>query len=444
MDQFNTREIASITWGTILIMAVVFSSIKNAQLRTSLIALVKAFFQIKIITSILLITTYLVLIVLILYQMQIWDFSQLKNTFFWYIIFAIGTMFSINTIKENSKDFFIDTLQSSVSLSVFLQFITNLHTFNFFIELVLIVPIISILTIFSTVARQKPEHLRVKKLCDLLLTFIFIIFFIHFLIQLFKDFSNFANYQTLQDFFIPIILTILYLPFFWFFLLYIKYEDIFVRLHFFIDSKKLITLTKILVIINFRTQKNLIDEWFHHIKIHKIENYKQLLKSFPLIKHRNIKRRKLIDIPVQLNTGWEIYEAENYLSEYKLNVKYSDLGDDIWFGSKLVELDDDFNSSTLTYYIQGNEDLVDQLKIKLFLYDLNLIPKYLNIYSEAINCLLRNSLNASLNHDHIDNIYNLKNFSDALHDKQIEFHYEKFTHTAKPTCELAFSIKNPS
>lgn len=32
MDQFSTREIASITWGTILIMAVVFSSIKMLSL----------------------------------------------------------------------------------------------------------------------------------------------------------------------------------------------------------------------------------------------------------------------------------------------------------------------------------------------------------------------------------------------------------------------------
>ncbi|MGE8537690.1 MAG: hypothetical protein ACN6NI_00260 [Acinetobacter sp.] len=442
MDQFNTREIASITWGTIFIIVLVLYSVKNPQLRNSLIAVIKAFFQIKIITSILLITTYLLIVVFILYQIKIWDFSQLKNTFFWYVFFAIGTMFSLNTIKENSKDFFIDTIKSSINLSVFLQFITNFYTFNFIIELIIVFPIISILALFSTVAQHNPKHIKVKKLCDYLLTFIFLFFLIHFLIQIYRDFTNFAKYQTLQDFFIPIILTTLYLPFFWFFLLYIKYEEIFVRLHFFIDSKKLIALTKFLVIINFRTQKNLIDEWFHHIKIHKIENYKQLLKSFSLIKDRNLKKRKLIDTP--LKNGWNVYKAENYLSDCKLHVKYKDVGDEIWFGSKLIKLDDDFNPSTLTYYIQGNEDTVELLKIKLFLYDLNLIPQYLSIYIEAINCLLKNSLQSSLNHDHIENIYNLENFSYMSHDKLLEFQYEKFTHSAKPTCELSFCIKNPS
>ncbi len=67
-------------------MALIFYSVKNVQLRYSLITVIKAFFQIKIITAILLITTYVLLSVFILYQIQIWDISQLKNTFFWYII----------------------------------------------------------------------------------------------------------------------------------------------------------------------------------------------------------------------------------------------------------------------------------------------------------------------------------------------------------------------
>lgn len=144
-------------------------------------------------------------------------------------------------------------------------------------ELIIIIPIITILIVFSKVAQYNPEHLKVKKLCDSILITIFFIFFAHFLIQIFRNPSKFANYQTLQDFLTPIFLTILYLPFLWFFLLYIKYEEIFVRLHFFIDNKKLISLTKFLVIINFRTQKDLIDEWFHHIKIHKIENYQEFM-----------------------------------------------------------------------------------------------------------------------------------------------------------------------
>lgn len=277
MDQLNTREIASIIWMITFFIVIVFYSLKKLHLRSSLIAVIKSFFHIKIITSILFITSYLTLILWLLHQLQIWDFSQLKNTFFQYIAFAIGTLFNINTIKKNSQNFFIETIRSSINLSIFLQFIINFHTFNLFMELIIIIPIITILIVFSKVAQYNPEHLKVKKLCDSILITIFFIFFAHFLIQIFRNPSKFANYQTLQDFLTPIFLTILYLPFLWFFLLYIKYEEIFVRLHFFIDNKKLISLTKFLVIINFRTQKDLIDEWFHHIKIHKIENYQEFM-----------------------------------------------------------------------------------------------------------------------------------------------------------------------
>ncbi len=228
MDQLNTREIASIVWMIICFVVIVFYSLKNLHLRSSLIAIIKSFFHIKIITSILFITSYLTPILWLLYQLQIWDFSQLKNTFFWYITFAIGTLFNINTIKENSQNFFIGTIKSSINLSIFLQFIINFHTFNLLIELIIIFPIITILTVFSTVAQHNPEHLKVKKLCDSILIIIFFIFFTHFLIQIFRDPSKFANYQTLQDFLTPIFLTILYLPFLWFFLLYINYEEIFV------------------------------------------------------------------------------------------------------------------------------------------------------------------------------------------------------------------------
>src|SRR5690606_7142558 len=183
MDQFNTRELALITWGAILIMALIFYSVKNVQLRYSLIAVIKAFFQIKIITSILLITTYVLLSVFILYQIQIWDFNQLKNTFFWYIFFAIGTMFSLNTIKENSHNFFIQTIKSSVNLSILLQFIINFHTFNFLLELIVLIPLIALLSIISTVANQTKDQILVKRLCDFLLAFIFLIFLIHFILQ---------------------------------------------------------------------------------------------------------------------------------------------------------------------------------------------------------------------------------------------------------------------
>ncbi len=442
MDQLNSRELASITWGAILIIALIFYSIKNAQLRYSLIAVIKAFFQIKIITSILLITAYVLLSVFILYLIQIWNFSQLKNTLFWYVLFAIGTMFSLNSIKEDSHNFFIQTIKSSINLSILLQFIINFHIFNFLLELIIFIPLISILSIISTVANQLKGQILVKKLCDSLLIFIFLLFFIHFIIQTFKAPSTFISYQALQDFLTPIILTVLYLPFLWGFLLYIKYEEIFVRLQFHVKDKKLITLTKFLVIINFQTQKDLIDEWFHHIKIHKIKNYQQLIDSISLMKHRKSKRSKLSNTPLDL--GWSVYQAERLLSSYRLQVKYSDIGDEIWFGSKLIKLDDDFNPSTLTYYIQGNEDTVMQLKIKLFLYEFNHTPNHLSIYIKVINCLLKNSLQESLNHGHIDNIYNLENFSDTSKNKLLEFQYEKFTHSAKPTCEFSFCIKNPS
>jgi len=440
MDQLNNREIATLLWGFIIFTVCVVHSLKNEKLRPLLLAVLQSLLNIKIIISILIISVYVITTVYFLNFLNIWDMSQLKNTLVWYFAFVLGTLFQINSIKERSNSFFTESFKSLISLAVFLEFIINFHSFGFYIEFFLVIPIVTFLSILSSVASL--EHQKVKTLLNSLLSIIFFIFFINFLINIIKDYNLFINIKSLKDFFIPILLTIFYLPFLWFFLLYIKYEDFFVRLQFSIEDKRIINLAKVLVILNFGNNTKSIEEWFHHIKIHRINNLEELYESIKLIKIRKAKEKH--PALVSCDLGWSSHEARFFLQNFKLEVKYKDIGDEIWLGSNSIELDESFNPPSISYYILGNEDAVTQLKIKLFLYDVNQTSKYLNTYIDVIDHLLMNSLAVNLPLGQREVIKSKTSFSIPMKNKKLEFKYEEFLHILPPKCEFSISIENSS
>lgn len=440
MDQLNNREIATLLWGVITVISIFILSLTKKELFLSLKQLFESLFNIKIISPIILIILYTIGLAYTLHILKIWDSTQLKNTFFWFFTFAIGTLFQLNSIKKDSNNFFSDTLKSLLSLTVFLQFIINFQTFGFLVEFIIIIPTLTILSILSASFSKDDDHKKLKKSIDLLLSIIALSFIINFTINFVQNYKSFLNTQTLKDFFIPVLLTIFYLPAFWFLLLYVKYEEIFVRLHFFIKNKKLINLSKLLIIINFRHKKDLLESWFDHIKIHHISNSKELYKSIKLIRKRKAKEKNPSMIPLQ--TGWAPHKAKAYLKELNLTVGYKDIDDEVWFGSKVIELNNSFFPPSLSYYIQGDEVIVKQLKLKLFLYNIDEVPVHLNTYIKTINHLLARSLNINLNENQKNMIIEKTNFSVSFQHTEFQFNYEEFSNTPPTKCELSICIRN--
>jgi len=440
MDQLNNREIATLLWGFITIITIFILSLTKKELFLSLKQLFSILFNIKIISPIFLIFLYTIGLASILNILTIWEYTQLKNTIFWFFTFAVGTLFQLNSIRKDSNNFFRDTLTSLLSLTIFLQFIINFHTFGFLIEFVIIIPTLTILSILSASASKNENHKNLKKIIDLFLSIIALFFIINFTINFVQNPKFFLNNQTLKDFFIPVLLTIFYLPAFWLLLLYVQYEEIFVRLHFFIKNKKLINLSKLLVIINFRYKKDLLESWFDHIKIHPISNSKELYKSIKLIRERKAKEKSPSIIPLQI--GWAPHKAKAYLKEFNLTVGYKDIGDEIWFGSKVIELNDSFSPPSLSYYIEGQEIVVKQLKLSLFLHHLDGVPLYLNTYIETINHLLIQSLNINLNENQKKMIIKKTNFTVSFQYTEFQFNYEEFSNTQPTKCKLSIYIRN--
>lgn len=226
----NNREIATLLWILFVIIACLFSS----KLRNSIGTLLKAFLVRQIGAIVLLSITYTSGILLLLNKIGLWDLTLVKDAVFWFIGSGFVIVMNLNEAKKE-KAFFKKLLIDNFKLIVILEFITNFHVFTIPIELILI-PCVVFMVMLSAVAGLKAEHKKVKNLVDGVLTIIGLTFLIFSVIDISSHLTSFASFTTLKAFALPIILTVAFLPCAYLIALYMNYEDLFVRLNFYLKG----------------------------------------------------------------------------------------------------------------------------------------------------------------------------------------------------------------
>ena len=97
MDIFSNREIAIAVWLTIFF---IFFARKRS-LRESIVDLLKAFFDKRILIVIFLMSLYIIFVTWLLSYSGLWDSSQIKNTIIWSATVATVMLFRANIISEN-------------------------------------------------------------------------------------------------------------------------------------------------------------------------------------------------------------------------------------------------------------------------------------------------------------------------------------------------------
>jgi hypothetical protein len=226
----NNREIATLIWILLVIIACLFSS----KLRNAIRTLLKVFFVRQIVAVVLISITYTFGILLLLAKIGLWDLTLVKDATVWFIGSGFVIVMNLNEVKKE-KAFFKKLLIDNFKLIVILEFITNFHVFTLPIELI-IIPCLVFLAMLSAVAGLKAEHKNVKNLVDGVLTIIGLTFLIFSVIDISGHITSFASFTTLKAFALPIILTIAFLPCAYLIALYMNYEELFVRLNFYLKN----------------------------------------------------------------------------------------------------------------------------------------------------------------------------------------------------------------
>jgi len=232
INTLNGREKAVIVWFLIFL----FWALSQKNIRTSMLGVLKAFFQKKIITVFLAMFVYIFFIILLFSKLQIWNASLTKDTGFWILGSAFVLLMNVNNATQDDHHF-KKILIDNLKLILVLEFIITLYSFDFWIEM-LFVPVMFLIVTMGAVAEIKKEYLPVKKLIDYILSFIGIFLIIFAISKVIGDYQGFLTANNLRSFVLPPLMTLAYIPFLYIFALIMAYEMLFVRLDIFLKNDK--------------------------------------------------------------------------------------------------------------------------------------------------------------------------------------------------------------
>lgn len=230
MNIFNNREIATAIW---LVVLFIFMLAKK-EIRKSLLDVIKAFFKIKILIPVILMIIYIFGTLLVLYQINLWDISLLKDLIIWFIFTGLVLVFnSITSKKEES--FFRKYIIDNIKIVIIIEFIINTYTFSLMGELFFI-PFMTIIAMLDVVAKSDIKYLSVSNLLKGVQIIIGILILVYALFNAISDYNNLGSFGTIKDFLLAPLLTLIFLPFVYITVLISKYELLFIRMEF--GSKK--------------------------------------------------------------------------------------------------------------------------------------------------------------------------------------------------------------
>lgn len=239
IDTLNNREKAIAAWLFIFLVW----ALGKKEVRESALNVFKSLFLTKISFVFLGTIVYVILIILLLHKVKLWDFLLVKDTILW--ILGTGFVLLLNVNKAlQDNNYFRKIVFDALKLTVVLEFITNLYTFNLWIEMVFI-PLLLFIVAINAYTGLKEEYKPAKKLTNWILAIFGIGMLLFAFFQILSNYQDLTTLHNIQAFILPPILTITCIPFLYIFTLIMAYETLFVRLDIFIrDDKALAKFTK--------------------------------------------------------------------------------------------------------------------------------------------------------------------------------------------------------
>ncbi|MGY5464337.1 hypothetical protein [Citrobacter koseri] len=416
MDILNNREIAIALW-LVAISVYIFSSSKMATVRNALKGVLAAFFVRQIMSVLCLMVAYMVIVIYWLYELELWNFEQLKNTIFWCVSVGFMSLFKLKKIKKD-KSFFKNSVLDNVKLLAVLQFILGVYTFSLWVEIFL-VPILILFWAMLVITKTDREHNQVRAILEYSLTSFGVVLIVYTFYMLITDFGKFGQVKTAYDFFTPPMLTLLYLPFIFFMLVYSTYEQVFVRLRFSIKSRSHRYAAKLFAFILFNFQLSLLERWSLQVAKTSIKSYSDLIETFKYIFKVKYSERHPKEVPKE--QGWSPYKAKEFLINEGLSTGlYNRFTGEEWFASSsMEEFSDGIVPDNIAYYIEGSEEVAKVLKLKVNVNDASRAPQACEKLEAMAEILSMSSLNQPLSEEMKNAISGRNSYFEKVEDKTI-------------------------
>ncbi len=115
------------------------------------------------------------------------------------------------------------------------------------------------------------------------------------------------------------------------------------------------------IAFNFRVKR--LQDWLTSLTWFEVKTNRDVEKS--IREYKQIYRKSLTPVKVDIAEGWSPYETARYLTDYGLatNIYHPTVGNEWWASSGYVDMDDEILANKVSYYIVGVESTVTKLKL---------------------------------------------------------------------------------
>jgi len=233
------------------------------EIRKPLGNLAKTMISRWVLTCIAAMISYIWLIVWILHQIKLWDHSQLKETLIWGITVAWISLFNMPKTMEDNH-YFSRAILNSFKIAVVISYIIDTYVFSLTIELFLF-PLLVALAAMIAVSETDSKYAHVRRFLNGIWTLLALVLFGFIIYYLIVDIRNFARLKTLRDIILSPLLSILLMPFIYVMALYMQYQEIFVRLSFFVKDPVMVRYAKNRIFMLHKANLKRLNEFSHRV-----------------------------------------------------------------------------------------------------------------------------------------------------------------------------------
>ena len=361
-ETFSNRELATGFW----ICAVFLYALLYPKTRAYLPKLFKVLFQWKLLLLFGSFALYVAGVCWLLSRLYLWGFDQLPQTIIWF--FFSGAVLLVRSLNTKEEDRFFRTMfWDSFKVTVIFEFVVVAYSFSLPLELVL-VPLTAFLAMLIAYATVYSEYRQVKIFLEFIVSLVVLIFFWNSVTLIYEDPGKFFTTENGRNFLLPILLTILSIPITYVWHCYSHIENAKNRIQMkTFQSNELKRHAQKRFFRTFMARPWLLHRavrQFHSMPATSKEDVDQIVSGI-LAYEREAENPPEVD-PEE---GWSPHIAGGFLKSHGLrtNDYHADGFGEGWFASSgYRELDDGMLPSTASYYLEGDADVVKQLKLKGF------------------------------------------------------------------------------
>ncbi|MDR1501246.1 MAG: hypothetical protein LBT43_02160 [Prevotella sp.] len=402
-DVFSTREIALFIWTLVFL----FFLSRTKSVRQSMVGVLKAFFEKKLIIAFSTLLLYVLFVIFILQFIGYWDISLLKDTILW-ILFS-GFILFMNVNKIEDVDYFAKVLKDNIKVIAIWEFVFNFYTFNLVGELIFI-PTIFFFTVLHAFAKysskREKEHIKVVVLCKNILGIIGFGVICYITYKTITEYELLFSFTNLKSFILPILLVLLTLPYFYVLAVFMRYENLFIRINSFLKFKgeKQVKIAKKQTIIYANislTKLSRIDRNFMSLKTAK--DIKQQIKT---ITKKPLHKKGILGTTAQIKLFNNIEKCRELLSSIEIwqFSEWRNIGNSFQSITPYYELPDSYYDSyvglpnNIACYLSGKETYIKQLNLTLNLNNKKQKESALLLFKECIT-KISDLLDLKITHD---------------------------------------------